>query len=150
LANTWNILVGLRPELGAVMAPVARSSPTRFALEELPASFRDDVDRHLAWAAVPDPLDEGARARALAPKTRHLRRDHVHSADTAAVAAGIDPAGLTSLANLVDPETFKALLRRRWRDDGEKLSAYTHGVAGTLIAIAAEWVKAPAGRRSPC
>jgi integrase len=42
---------------------------------------------------------------------------------------------------LVAPETFKALLRQRWNEDGRKLSAYTHGVAGTLIAIASEWVK---------
>ena len=58
---------------------------------------------------------------------------------------GRDPVDqLTSLASLVEPETFRALLRHRWREDGRKLSAYTHGVAVTLIAIASEWVKAPA------
>jgi integrase len=144
LAKTWNILVRLRPELRVVEAPNTISSPARLAWEELPASFREDVDRYLTWAAMPDPLDEGARARALAPKTRQLRRDHVHSAVSTAIAVGIAPANLTSLASVVEPETFKALLRRRWHDDGDKLSAYTHGVAGTVIAIAAEWVKAPA------
>jgi excisionase family DNA binding protein len=100
--------------------------------------------RHLAWTALPDPLDEGARKRALAPKTRHLRRDHIHSAVTAAVAAGVNGDSLTSLASLVSTDTFKTLLRHLWKEDGNKLSAYTHGVAGTLVAIASEWVKAPA------
>ena len=50
----------------------------------------------------------------------------------------------TSLASLVEPETFKALLRHLWEAGGRTLTAYTHGVAGTLVAIAAEWVKLPA------
>ena len=53
-------------------------------------------------------------------------------------------SGKHPLACLVEPETFRALLRHRWREDGGKLSAYTLGVAVTLIAIASEWVKAPA------
>ena len=35
-------------------------------------------------------------------------------------------------------------MRHRWREDGGRLTAYTHGLAITLIAIASEWVKAPA------
>ena len=146
VARAWNLLAAIRPDRGlvAVQLPSNRPAPTRFAWEQLPVSFQDDVDRHLAWTSVPDPLDESARARALAPKTRRLRRDHIHSAVTAAVAAGVDTNSLTSLAILVAPETFKALLGHRWHEDGRKLSAYTHGVAGTLIAIASEWVRAPA------
>ena len=33
-------------------------------------------------------------------------------------------------------------MRQLWRQDGRKLSAYTHGIAITLIATASEWVKA--------
>jgi hypothetical protein len=144
VAVAWNRLAALEPwKLRMVQVPSSKPAPTRVAWEQLRASFRDDVERHLAWAAVPDPLDEGARARALAPATLHLRRDHLHSAVTAAVAAGADVADLTSLGSLVAPDLFKALLRQRWNEDGRKLSAYTHGVAGTLIAIASEWVKVP-------
>jgi integrase len=63
---------------------------------------------------------------------------------TAAVAAGVAVKDLTLLASLVETETFKALLRHLWKADGRKLTAYTHGVAGTLIAIAKEWMKVPA------
>jgi integrase len=146
IAKSWNILTGLRPDenLRAVAAPAPKVVPTRIAWEQLPGRFRDEVDRHLTWTSVPDPLEEGARARALAPQTRRLRRDHIHSAATAVGAAGIEITDLTSLASLVAPETFKALLRQLWNEDGRKLSAYTHGVAGTLIAIAAEWLEVPA------
>ena len=46
------------------------------------------------------------------------------------------------MACLVEPETFRAILRHRWRGDGRKLSAFTHGLGITLTAIALEWVKA--------
>jgi len=46
------------------------------------------------------------------------------------------------LADLVELETFRAILRHRWREDGKRLSAYTHGLAITLIAVAKEWVRA--------
>jgi integrase len=146
VTTAWNRLVRLQPdlELKPVSAPSEGRALTRFDWQQLPASFRDDVERHLTWTSVPDPLDEKARRRPLAPKTRHLRREYIHSAVSAAVAGGIDPAQLTSLATLVAPDTFKAALGHRWKEDGRKLTAYTHGVAGTLIAIAQEWVNVPA------
>lgn len=146
VAKTWNILCGLQTQrsLRPVQVPVNKPAPTRIVWDQLPASFRKDTDEYLGWCAMPDPLDEAARARALAPRTLRLRRDQIHSAVTAGCAAGIDVDRLTSLASLVEPEVFRALLRHRWAQDDRALSAYTHGVAGTLIAIAAEWVKAPA------
>jgi integrase len=75
----------------------------------------------------------------LQPATIRLRRDHVHSAVTAAVAAGVDRAALPSLKDLVGVNTFKALLGKLYQADGNSLTAYTHGVAGTLITIASEW-----------
>jgi integrase len=38
---------------------------------------------------------------------------------------------------------FKSILRYLWEKDGKKLRAYTHGIAGSLIAIAIEWVRVP-------
>lgn len=146
VAKRWNALVrlhagcGLRP----VAVPAKGRALKRISLERLPTSLREDIKKYITWAAVPDPLEEGARARALAPKTLRLQQAQLHSALTAAAAAGVPLAQLTSLACLVTPDNFRALLRHRWREDGCKLSAYTHGLAVTLIAIASEWVKAPA------
>ena len=144
VARSWNAFVelhhaaGLRP----VPVPPSRAVRTRIPWQRLPASFCEDVEQYLTWASVPDPLADGARARALAPLSLGLQRTQIHSAVTAAAAAGIPLDQLTSLATLVEPETFRALLRHRWREDGGRLSAFTHGVAVTLIATASEWVKA--------
>jgi integrase len=91
---------------------------------------------------VPDPLADGARARALAPLSLRLQQTHLHSAASAAVTAGIPLDKITSLASLTEPETFRTLMGHLWRKDGRKLSAFTHGVGVTLIAVASEWVKA--------
>jgi integrase len=122
--------------------PSNRPSPTRIPWHKFPALFQEDVERYLTWASVPDPLAEGARVRALRPLSLRLRQTHIHSAASAAVAAGIPLDRITSLASLVEPETFRALLGQLWHKDGRKLSAFTHGVAVTLVAIASEWVKA--------
>jgi hypothetical protein len=89
------------------------------------------------------PLDENARRAPLAAKTIRLHRDHIHSAISAAVAAGVDSSRLVELGSLTAPETFKQILRHRWESEGRKLTAYTHGLAGSLIAIGKEWVRAP-------
>jgi hypothetical protein len=80
----------------------------------------------------------------LAPATVRLRRDQIHSAVTAAVAAGVAPENLRSLADLIELANFKVIMRKLYEDDGSVLTPYTHGVAGTLIAIAKEWVEASA------
>lgn len=145
VTNSWNGLVRLRPDenLKLVEFPSNNTRPGRVPLQDLPVSFRTDVDQYLVWGAVPDPLDENARTRALEPRTLRLRRDHLHSAVTAAVSAGIEVQQLISLASLVEIETFKKLLRQRWEQGGRKLTSYTDGVASTLIAIAKEWVMVP-------
>jgi hypothetical protein len=146
VTKAWNRLVRLKPEekLRAVKMPATPCASKRVPWETLPAAFRADVDEYLIWCTVPDPLDDETRSRALAPRTRDLQRDHIHSAVTAAVAGGVDLSRWTSLANLVEPDVFKLLLRQRWQEDGRFLKSYTHGVAGTLIAISKEWVGAKA------
>jgi integrase len=146
VAKAWNALVAHHPAAGLrpVEVPTDTRTRSRMAWQRLSASFREDVERHLAWAAVPDPLADGARARALASQSLHLRRTHIHSAVSAAAAAGVPLEQIESLESLVEPDTFKTVLRHLWQQEGCKLSAYTHGIAVTLIAIASEWGRAPA------
>jgi integrase len=148
VAQGWNALVKLAPssKLKAVSVPSFKPATRRVDWDILPASFRQDLEDYLAWCAMPDPLDEGARARMLAPRTRRLRREQIHSAVTAALAAGVQPTHLVSLAALLDAGVVRALLRHMWKADGGKLSAYTHGVAGMLLAASKEWAKLPADK----
>jgi hypothetical protein len=124
VAKSWNRLATLAADhaLQRVKVPSNRPVSTRVPWPELPASFRDEVEEYLVWCSVPDPLDHEARARALAPETLRLRRDHIHLAASAACASGIDAKHLTSLADLVEPETFRAVLRHLWQKNGNKFS----------------------------
>jgi integrase len=144
VAKAWNALVALHQAAGLrpVAMPTTGRAPTRIPWQQFPATLQEDVERYIAWAAVPDPLAEGARARALAPLSLRLQRTHIHSAASAAAAAGIAVDQISSLASLVTPETFRTVLRHLWQKDGGKLTAFTFGVAVTLIAVASEWVKA--------
>jgi integrase len=146
VAKGWNALVAHHPAAGLqpVAVPTDARTRSQMAWQRLPGSFQEDVERHLAWAAVPDPLADGARTRALASHSLHLRRTHIHSAVSAAAAAGVPLDQIETLASLVEPENFKTVLRHLLQQKGCKLSAYTHGIAVTLIAIASEWVRAPA------
>jgi integrase len=146
VAKAWNRLATLSADhnLRRVEVPSNRTVSTRVPWLELPASFREEVETYLVWCSVPDPLDDKARVRALAPETVRLRRDHIHLAASAACAAAITAERLMSLAQLVDPETFRALLRHLWAKRGGKLTSYTRDVANALITMAAEWVRVPA------
>lgn len=55
----------------------------------------------------------------------------------------MDPNQLIGLKSLVELGTFKKILRYRWEGEDRKLTAYTHGLAGSLVAIAKEWVRVP-------
>jgi integrase len=150
VAKAWNRLAALSadPALRRVQVPNNRPASTRVPWLKLPASLRDEVEKYLVWCRVPDPLDDEARARPLAPVSVRLRRDHIHLAASAACAAGIDIERLSSLADLVEPETYRAALRHLWEKRGNKLSSYTRDVASALITIASEWVRVPADQLS--
>jgi integrase len=142
VATAWNALVALNDGVGLrpVAVPANGRVASRIAWRQLQPSFQEDAERYLTWASVPDPFAEGARLRALSALSLRLQRGHIHSAASAAVADGIPLDRLRSLADLVESETFRAILRQRWRQDGKRLSVFTHGLAVTLIAIAKEWV----------
>ncbi len=145
VAKLWNRLVALLPNRGlqAVQVPNKSVTSDRIPWQQLPASFRKETDEYLRWCAVPDPLDEDARSRALASETLRLRRDHIHLAASAAASAGIGPSQLTSLSRLVEPEIFRAILRQQWKKRGQKPSPYIVSLAGVLTKMASEWVKVP-------
>ena len=145
VARCWNSLAmrqrtaGLRP----VTVPASSTASTGITWRQLPAPFREDVEEYLVWAAVPDPLAEGAREKALAPSTLALRRTQIQVAARAAVAAGIPVRQLTSLRSFFKLETFRAILRQRWQKDGSKLNFFTNNLAETLTR------SGPSGRGFP-
>jgi hypothetical protein len=97
-------------DLTPVAVPSFKPVATRASWIDLPPSFLEGVGNHIAWCATPDPLEERARARPLSLRSRRLRREQIHSAVTAAIAAGVRPERLASPAALVDLEVVKTAL----------------------------------------
>ena len=144
LALIWNE-VARRSELGLqpVTVPSFRSPVKRIDWNRLPRTFRKDLHDHLLWC-VSDPLAADARSRPLAPRTIKLRKDQIHAATTALVESGVAPDTITCLADLVSPENFKRILRRRHEMVGGRENVFNHDVARTLVEIARQWVKVDA------
>jgi len=92
-------------------------------------------------SAVSDPFALNARRRALARRTLQLRRDEIHAAVTALVESGTKPSAIRSLADLVQPDNLKRILRRRLEC---KTNTFNHFLGKTLVQVARDWVKVDA------
>src|SRR5215207_5426955 len=143
VATLWNRLIdrGVADDLTKLDLPHRRPAPKRVLWQDLPASFRSDVDDHLAWAAGEDPFAPDPRSRPLSPGSVRLRRQFIQSAVTALVAAGTPVPQIASLSDLVTPDAFRSILRQRHAQAGQQANAYNAGLAKALIAIAKEWVE---------
>lgn len=131
-------------DLQVVKVPSFRLPAKRIELQLLPDAFCKNADDYLTWCAGTDPFAENARSRALAPQTVKLRRNEIHAAVTALVESGVRPAAITSLADLVAPDNFKRILRRRDQMVGGRKNVFNHFLARTLVEIARQWVEVDA------
>ena len=141
-ATLWNRLVERCPELGLrkVDLPSRRTAPTRTPWSALPppSSKISRITRPGLWGR---PVRSRRPRAAARTKNRDSARQLRSRRGDGAVASGIAPEQITSLAVLVTPENFKLILRRRFEQAGEKPNAFNDGLAKALLAIAREWVK---------
>ena len=140
----WNEVAKLSG-LQTVTVASFRAPAKRVDWTQLTRSFQKDVDRYLEWCRGADVFAADARSRALAPQTVQLRRNQIHAAVTALVESGVRPSAITSLADLVSPEKFKRILRRRHETVDGRENVFNGDLARALVRIAAEWVKVDAG-----
>ena len=143
-AKSWNNALDRFPEWPSIKLTVPnKRRETRFSLSwgSFPATLKAGVEAHLTSLGRID-LDNDL-ARPLRPATIAKRRKQLLWYLSALVKAGIDPAALVSLEDLVLPETAKRgyqyLLDRR---EGEKFKALAD-LAQFLPALAKR-VGAPA------
>jgi integrase len=136
-----------RSEFGlqTVEVPSFRRPARRIEWAGLTNAFREDVDQYLIWCGGADVFANDARARALAPQTIKLRQNQIHAGVTALVESGVKPAAIKSLADLVSPENFKRILRRRHEAVGGRQNVFNHDLAWALVQIARRWVKVDDG-----
>jgi len=143
LAVIWNEASEVFPLFGLrrVEKPSFKAAPKRIAWGCLTTAFRMEVEAYLDWCAVTDPFAEGARAKALQPRTLKLRLNQVHAAASALVEAGMSASSITALADLVVEANFRQILRRRHQLVGGKPNNFNRDLAEALVQIAREWVK---------
>jgi integrase len=145
LWNEASVSVSGWPQV-RLTVPDNRPARRRLSLETLPEDFRRDLEAYLTMRANPDPFDETVPAKPLKPRTLQLRREQLRLAASALVECGRDPGSITRLADLVEPDAFKQILRQMRADHDNQPSAWVEGVAKTLVAVAQEWVHVPDDR----
>ena len=119
-----------------------KTPPKHLKWSELSPSFQQDADAYLALRANPDLFDERPEApkRPLAATTLRQQREHLRLAASILVQDG---EVVSSLANLVRPESFKKVLRYYHSQANREPNAFVIGVAKTLIQVAQYHTGAP-------
>jgi integrase len=145
VSRVWNeVAQKAGHNLQMVIVPSFRPPIKRIDWMLLPNDFRNEVLRYLIWCGGTDAFAANARSRALKPRTLKLRRNQIHAAVTALVGSRVPSSEITSLADLVSPENFTRILRRRNEAIGGRENSFNSDLAKALVAIAREWVKVDA------
>jgi integrase len=110
-------------------------------LDELPQSFQDELQAHLAWLGGADLFCDRPPPTVCKPSTIDLRRDNVRLAASALVASGVEPASIGSLADLVTRDRVKTILLFYIEKAERQVTAFTRGLATALLSIAEHWVR---------
>ena len=125
-----------------------KAPPLRLQWSDLPANFRAAAEAYLAMRANPDPFDErpNAPVRPLAASSVNQQMMHLRLAASVLVESGVPIENLTSLAELVEPERFKMVLRHYHQRANGQPNAFVVGLAITLVQVAHHHLGASAER----
>jgi hypothetical protein len=97
-----------------------------------------DAEAYLGMRANPDIFDEKPNApkKPLDRDTLRQQREHLRLAASVLIESGIPVKGITSLAELVQPERFKTVLRHYHKRADGGPNAFVISLAKTLIQVA--------------
>ena len=122
--------------------PASRRIRQSTPITRFPLPLQQEFAAYIESLELSDLFAEDAPKRAFAASTVRQRAVELHLALSALVGSGRDVAEITSLAMLVEPEAFKAILRHYLKEDGITPRPFARNIAQTLIALARRWVKA--------
>src|SRR6476620_6164124 len=105
---------------------------------ELSDSFREDANAYLAMRADLDLFDERPNApkAGLAASTLRQQSEHLRLSASILIESGVAVIDITSLADLVRPESLKIILRHYHERANRKPNAFVICLAKTLIQVA--------------
>jgi integrase len=126
-----------------VKLPNYRRPRESLPINSYPLSLQEELAAYLEFLRRgTDRFAKGPRQPRLAESTVHQREVEIVLALSALVAAGRDPASITSLACLVQPEAYEVVLRQYLKnDESQTPRPFAHGLAVTLLGLARRWVK---------
>lgn len=112
-----------------------RAPSKRRQWHDLATTYRADVDAYIAGRAKPDPFDErpSAPRRPLALSTLRLQREHLR---LAASVLAFSEAPPVRLADVVEREAFKRILRHYYGSAGDQPNRFAVSLAKTLLQVA--------------
>lgn len=123
------------------MTPSFRKPRGSLRLAELPVSFRRDTEAYLAWLGGAEPFAEHVPPHICKPRTLEFRQKQIELMASALVERGIPLSRLQTLADLVRIEHAKEILRSYLGNRLDNVSAFTRGLAKSLLHIAKHWVR---------
>ena len=126
------------------LTPISFKAPAkRLQWADLAPSLLTDAEAYLAMRTKPDPFDErpNAPVRPLAASTVQQQNANIRLAASVLVENGRPVETVASLAVLVEPEAFKAVLRHYHERAHGQPNAFAVGLAKTLIQVAYHYVE---------
>ena len=139
----WNEIVENHPDLGLspVTVPDHRKPRETIPLAAFPESLRREVERHLVWLADTDPFADNPPPHRCKPRTIELRKKHIECAVSALQHSGYRLNEIRSLADLVEVNAAKDILRFYVEKNGREAKDYPCALATMLISVARHWVR---------
>jgi hypothetical protein len=141
--QTWNRVAECLPELGLTPLAIPARRRPGWTIEpaRFPGSFQQEVDSWIGRLSKVDPEAEDGRVRALRPASIKFHRHAIYKSASALVFAGRPIEGVTSLACLVEFDTFKVIMKYLRERRGGQPSSALIGVAHVLKSVARHHVK---------
>jgi len=137
--HLWNEAserIGLWPKITLTILSF-KAPQKRLRWIALSERFRADAEVYLAMRADPDIFDERPNApkKPLAASTLQQQREHLRLAASVLVESGIPVEEVASLADLVQPERFKTILRHYHDRANRQPNAFATLIAQTLLQV---------------
>ncbi len=129
------------------LTPVSFKQPRKhLPWEALHADFRRDVEAYLDMRAQPDLFDErpNAPTRKLAASTLQSQHEHLRLAASVLIQSGVAVDEIASLADLVQSERVKTILRHYHLQANEQPNAFVVCLMQTFLQVAQCYLNASA------
>jgi integrase len=142
-AALWNEAVASVPgwPQQQLASPPETTEARHLTLDELPASYCQDLESYLVWAQGNDPLADNGPATPLKASTLRLRREQLRLAASALAASLGGADKVKDLSTLVEPPNARAILNWYLRRAGGKPTAFIRAIATTLLSVARHWAR---------